>query len=84
MTIDLLFSSVDSNLDGKRQNVNMSGMGVKWGAKTVNGPVGKASFRPMASGPWKSAVAGGGRGNMGISSTFYPHFSNIAFAGQIS
>jgi hypothetical protein len=26
----------------------------------------------------------GGRGNMGISSTFYPHFSNIAFAGQIS
>jgi hypothetical protein len=46
MTIALLFS-FDSNLGGKRQNGNMSRLWVKWGAKTVNGPVGEASFHPM-------------------------------------
>ena len=71
--IALLFSSVDSNLDGKRQNVNMSGLGVKWGAKTVNGPVGEASFRSMAPGPWKSAVAG----TAGTIWGFHPHFIHI-------
>jgi hypothetical protein len=48
------FSSVDSNLDGKRQNVNMSGLGVKWGAKTVTGPVDDASFHP-----WPRALGNG-------------------------
>jgi hypothetical protein len=54
------------------------------GSKTRQRAYWGSLFPPHGDVPLKMGGRRGGRGNMGFSSTFYPHFSNIAFAGQIS